>query len=213
MNYNTQRKKLAIPEYGRNIQGLVDYAMTIEDREKRNSFVNIIINAMAQVNPSVKETSNYKHKLWDHLFIMSDYKLDVDSPFPKPIPEEVESKPERLNYKSSFIRFRPYGKIIENMIDKIIDMPEGEEKNTLIEMIAQHLKKSYLQWNVSSCDDEMILSHFEQLSHGKLKLHEDFKLHSTKKLLSDHSMQRNKNHTQQNQGKKKANNKQKNKTA
>ena len=141
MNYNTQRKKLAIPEYGRNIQGLVDYAMTIEDREKRNSFVNIIINAMAQVNPSVKETSNYKHKLWDHLFIMSDYKLDVDSPFPKPIPEEVESKPERLNYKSSFIRFRPYGKIIENMIDKIIDMPEGEEKKTLIEMIAQHLKK------------------------------------------------------------------------
>lgn len=209
MNYNTQRKKLAIPEYGRNIQGLVDYAMTIEDREKRNSFVNIIINAMAQVNPSVKETSNYKHKLWDHLFIMSDYKLDVDSPFPKPIPEEVESKPERLNYKSSFIRFRPYGKIIENMIDKIIDMPEGGEKNTLIEMIAQHLKKSYLQWNVSSCDDEMILSHFEQLSHGKLKLHEDFKLHSTKKLLSEHSMQRNKNHTQQNQGKKKANNKQK----
>lgn len=209
MNYNTQRKKLAIPEYGRNIQGLVDYAMTIEDREKRNSFVNIIINAMAQVNPSVKETSNYKHKLWDHLFIMSDYKLDVDSPFPKPIPEEVESKPERLNYKSSFIRFRPYGKIIENMIDKIIDMPEGEEKNTLIEMIAQHLKKSYLQWNVSSCDDEMILSHFEQLSHGKLKLHEDFKLHSTKKLLSEHLMQRNKNHTQQNQGKKKANNKQK----
>ena len=209
MNYNTQRKKLAIPEYGRNIQGLVDYAMTIEDREKRNSFVNIIINAMAQVNPSVKETSNYKHKLWDHLFIMSDYKLDVDSPFPKPIPEEVESKPERLNYKSSFIRFRPYGKIIENMIDKIIDMPEGEEKNTLIEMIAQHLKKSYLQWNVSSCDDEMILSHFEQLFHGKLKLHEDFKLHSTKKLLSEHSMQRNKNHTQQNQGKKKANNKQK----
>ena len=108
MNYNTQRKKLAIPEYGRNIQGLVDYAMTIEDREKRNSFVNIIINAMAQVNPSVKEISNYKHKLWDHLFIMSDYKLDVDSPFPKPIPEEVESKQERLNYKASFIRFRPY---------------------------------------------------------------------------------------------------------
>ena len=209
MNYNTQRKKLAIPEYGRNIQGLVDYAMTIEDREKRNSFVNIIINAMAQVNPSVKETSNYKHKLWDHLFIMSDYKLDVDSPFPKPIPEEVESKPERLNYKSSFIRFRPYGKIIENMIDKIIDMPEGEEKKTLIEMIAQHLKKSYLQWNVSSCDDEMILNHFEQLSHGQLKLHEDFKLHSTKKLLSDHSTQRNKNHTQQNKSKKKVNNKQK----
>ncbi len=209
MKYNTQRKKLIIPEYGRNIQGLVDYAMTIEDREKRNFYANVIVNAMAQVNPTVKDSTNYRHKLWDHLFIMSDYKLDVDSPFPKPIPEEVESKPERLNYKSSVIRFRPYGKLIENMIDKVIELPEGEEKQTLIEMIAQHLKKSYLQWNINSCDDEMILSHFEQLSHGQLKLNEDFKLHSTKKLLNDHSNGKNKNYGQQQQNKKKQNNKSK----
>lgn len=209
MKYNTQRKKLIVPEYGRNIRGLVDYAMTIEDREKRNFYANVIVYAMAQVNPGVKESTNYKHKLWDHLFIMSDYKLDVDSPFPKPIPEEVESKPERLNYKSSVIRFRPYGKLIENMIDKVIELPEGEEKKTLIEMIAQHLKKSYLQWNINSCDDEMILSHFEQLSHGQLKLNEDFKLHSTKKLLNDHSSGKNKNYSQQQQNKKKQNNKSK----
>ncbi len=207
MKYNTQRKKLIVPEYGRNIQGLIDYAMTIEDKEQRTSFANIIIGAMAQVNPSVKESSNYKHKLWDHLFIMSDYKLDVDSPFPKPVPEELESKPEKLQYKSSNIRFRPYGKLIENMFDKIIDMPDGDEKKTLIEMMAHHLKKSYLQWNVNSCDDEMILRHFEQLSHGQLKLQEDFKLHSTKKLLNDHSANKNKNHAQQNQGRKKQNSK------
>ena len=209
MNYNTQRKKLSVPEYGRNIQGLVDYALTIEDRETRTAFAHIVVSAMAQVNPSVKESSNYKHKLWDHLFIMSDYKLDVDSPYPMPTIEQVESKPKPLSYKSSVIRFRPYGKLIENMIDKVIEMPEGEEKQTLIEMIAQHLKKAYLQWNVSSCDDDMILQHFEQLSHGQLKLHEDFKLHSTKRLLGTYQNPKSKNHFQQDQNKKKQNNKQK----
>lgn len=208
MKYNTEREKLNIPEYGRNVQGLVDYALTIEDREKRTAFAGIIINAMAQVNPSVKELSDYKHKLWDHLFIMSDYRLDVDSPYPKPVKEELDSKPERLAYKSSMIRFRPYGKLIENVIDKVITMPEGEEKNVLIGMIAQYLKKAYLQWNVNSCDDEMILKHFEQLSHGQLKLQEDFKLLSTKRLLNNHSQVKAKNHLQQG-NRKKTNNRQK----
>lgn len=208
MKYNTEREKLNIPEYGRNVQGLVDYALTIEDREKRTAFAGIIINAMAQVNPSVKELSDYKHKLWDHLFIMSDYRLDVDSPYPKPVKEELDTKPERLAYKSSMIRFRPYGKLIENVIDKVITMPEGEEKNVLIGMIAQYLKKAYLQWNVNSCDDEMILKHFEQLSHGQLKLQEDFKLLSTKRLLNNHSQVKVKNHLQQG-NRKKTNNRQK----
>lgn len=208
MKYNTERKKLNIPEYGRNVQGLVDYALTIEDREKRTAFAGIIINAMAQVNPSVKELSDYKHKLWDHLFIMSDYRLDVVSPYPKPVKEELDTKPERLTYKSSMIRFRPYGKLIENVIDKVITMPEGEEKNVLIGMIAQYLKKAYLQWNVNSCDDEMILKHFEQLSHGQLKLQEDFKLLSTKRLLNNHSQVKAKNHLQQG-NRKKTNNRQK----
>lgn len=208
MKYNTERKKLNIPEYGRNVQGLVDYALTIEDREKRTAFAGIIINAMAQVNPSVKELSDYKHKLWDHLFIMSNYRLDVDSPYPKPVKEELDTKPERLAYKSSMIRFRPYGKLIENVIDKVITMPEGEEKNVLIGMIAQYLKKAYLQWNVNSCDDEMILKHFEQLSHGQLKLQEDFKLLSTKRLLNNHSQVKAKNHLQQG-NRKKTNNRQK----
>lgn len=208
MKYNTQREKLTIPEYGRNVQNLVDYALTIEDREKRTAFAGIIINAMAQVNPSVRELSDYRHKLWDHLFIISDYRLDVDSPYPKPVKEELDSKPERLSYKSSLIRFRPYGKLIENIIDKVITMPEGDEKNALIGMIAQYLKKAYLQWNVNSCDDEVILKHFEQLSHGQLKLQEDFKLLSTKRLLNNHSQVKGKNHPQQG-NRKKINNRQK----
>ncbi len=185
MEYNTKRETLLIPEYGRNIQKLAEYAVTIEDREKRTAFANMIVNTMAQLSPSIKDSGDYRHKLWDHLFIISDYKLDVDSPYPMPSKEKNREKPQPLHYKNSAIRFRPYGKIIENMIDKVIDMPESEEKNELIERIAQQLKKSYLQWNVNSCDDRMILEHFEQLSHGQLKLQEDFKLQSTKQILGN----------------------------
>lgn len=209
MEYNTRRNKLLIPEYGRNIQGLVDYALTIGDREKRTAFANVIISAMAQVNPSVKELSNYKHKLWDHLFIMSGYKLEVDAPFPMPKSEQIEAKPERLQYRNSFIRFRPYGKLVEKLIDKIIEMPDGEEKRMLIEYTAQHLKRSYLQWNVSSCDDEMILKHFDQLSHGQLKLQDDFKLLSSRRLLNTFPNSQPKNNFRQNNVKRKQNNRQK----
>jgi hypothetical protein len=154
---------------------------------------------MSQVNPNSKELADYKRTLWDHLHIMADYKLDVDSPYEKPKPEEQNAKPDKIEYKNSKIRFRPYGKNIENMIDKVIEMEDGLEKQALIEMIAQQLKKSYLQWNINSCDDAMILQHFEELSHGQLKLQEDFKLHSTKKLLGNN----------QNNQKKKTNQKQK----
>jgi hypothetical protein len=130
---------------------------------------------------------------------MAGYKLDVDCPYPIPKPEDQIAKPDKVEYKNSKIRFRPYGKNIENMIDKVIEMEDGEEKQVLIEMIAQQLKKSYLQWNINSCDDAMILQHFEELSHGQLKLQEDFKLHSTKKLLGNN----------QNNQKKKTNQKQK----
>ena len=201
MEYNVNRKKLEIREYGRNIQKMVDYALEIEDRQKRNIFAQIIIKTMSQVNPN-KEMADYHHTLWDHLHIMANYQLDVDSPYPKPKMEEQISKPEKIAYKNSKIRFRPYGKNIENMIDKVIEMPEGEERQTLIEMIAQQLKKSYLQWNINSCDDEMILQHFSQLSAGKLKLQEDFKLHSTKKLLGGNQKNKKKQNNQNQKQKK-----------
>ncbi len=200
MEYNIDRKKLEIPEYGRNIQKMVDYAWGLEDREKRNALAQIIITTMSQINPNSKEIADYKHKLWDHLHIMAGYKLDVDSPYPIPKPEDQVAKPDKVEYKNSKIRFRPYGKNIENMIDKVIEMEDGEEKQVLIEMIAQQLKKSYLQWNINSCDDAMILQHFEDLSHGKLKLQEDFKLHSTKKLLANNlNNQKKKNNQKQKQ--------------
>ena len=184
MEYNTEREDLKIPEYGRNVQKMVDYAMTIEDREKRNSYVKLIITAMHNVNPDAKNIVDYKHKLWDHLFMISDFKLDVDSPYPKPTKQESTAPPKSLTYKNSDIKFGPYGKVLETMIEKVIEMEEGQEKKVLIALIAQQLKKSYLQWNRDSVEDELILKHFEELSKGQLKLHDDFKLNTTKNILS-----------------------------
>jgi hypothetical protein len=187
MEYNTEREEMVIPEYGRNVQKMVDYALTIEDREKRNAYVNLIIVAMYNVNPEAKTIVDYKHKLWDHLFIISDYKLDVDSPYPMPDKQQRLAPPQQLQYKNSKIKFGPYGKVLENMIEKVISMEESEEKQTLIALIAQQLKKSYLQWNRDSVDDELILKHFEELSQGQLKLHDDFKLNTTKNILNNNN--------------------------
>lgn len=187
MEYNTQREDLIIPEYGRNVQKMVEHALTIEDREKRTAYVNLIITAMYNVNPDAKTIVDFKHKLWDHLFIISDYKLDVDSPYPMPDKQERLNPPQPLKYKNSNIKFGPYGKVLENMIEKVIEMEDNEEKQTLIALIAQQLKKSYLQWNRDSVDDELILKHFEELSKGQLKLHEDFKLNTTKNILNNNN--------------------------
>lgn len=193
MEYNTERDDMVIPEYGRNVQKMVEYALTIEDREKRNAYVNLIITAMYNVNPDAKNIVDFKHKLWDHLYIISDYKLDVDSPYPIPDKQERMSPPQPLKYKNSNIKFGPYGKVLENMIEKIIEMEEGDEKQVLIALIAQQLKKSYLQWNRDSVDDELIYKHFEELSKGQLKLHENFKLNTTKNILNNNKKKTNTN--------------------
>lgn len=187
MEYNTQREDLIIPEYGRNVQKMVEHALTIEDRAMRTAYVNLIITAMYNVNPDAKTIVDFKHKLWDHLFIISDYKLDVESPYPMPDKQERLTPPQSLEYKNSNIKFGPYGKVLEIMIEKVIDMEDNEEKQTLIALIAQQLKKSYLQWNRDSVDDELILKHFEELSKGQLKLHEDFKLNTTKNILNSNN--------------------------
>ena len=152
MEYNTVRDELIIPEYGRNVQKMVEHALTIEQRDRRTAYVNLIITAMYNVNPDAKNIVDFKHKLWDHLHIISDYKLDVDSPYSMPDKEEVQSLPRPLSYKNSDIKYGPYGKVLELMIEKIIEMEEGEEKEILIALIAQQLKKSYLQWNRDSVD-------------------------------------------------------------
>lgn len=184
MEYNTQRENLVVPEYGRNVQKMVDICMAMEDREKRNAYAKSIIVAMSQVNPKGKDSPHYLQTLWDHLFIISDYKLDVDSPYEKPTREERDEKPEPLKYKTSSITYRPYGAYLEKMIKRTIELPEGEEKQQLIERTAQEMKKLYLQWNIDTCDDEVLKKHFEVLSEGKLTLPEDFQFKNTRSIIA-----------------------------
>ena len=184
MEYNTERSKLVIAEYGRNIQKMIDYAITIEDREKRSKIARIIVNIMAQMNPHVRENEDYMHKLWDHLYYISDFKLDVDSPYPPPEKDTFQKKPERIPYSDNKITFRHYGKYVEKLIEKVSELEEGEDKEYLIQVIANHLKKSYLNWNRDSVNDETIFKHLEELSGGKLKLSEDQQLLSTHEILS-----------------------------
>lgn len=176
MEYNTARGHLIIPEYGRNIQKMVDYAITIEDSEKRTKTAKIIITSMAQMNPSIKDTIDYTRVLWDHLYIISGFRLNVDSPFPPPSPENINRKPDQLSYSNDKITLRHYGKHILNIIEKAIKYEEGEEKQAFVLAIANQMKRSYLKWNRESVNDQTIAKHIDELSSGKLKLPEDVKL-------------------------------------
>jgi hypothetical protein len=184
MEYNTQRKKMIIPEYGRNMQKMINKCVEIKDREKRNRTAEFIVSVMANMNPKVKESGDYKQKLWDHLYIISDFKLDVNSPYPPPPKDVLQSKPKRLSYPSLDIRFAHYGKNVEKIIEKAADYPEGPEKEALVKAIANHLKKSYLNWNRNSVDDDMILKHLAILSKNQLKLDDDFEFHQTSEILA-----------------------------
>ena len=184
MEYNTTRGPLLISEYGRNIQKMIDYITTIEDREKRTKAAKFIVNVMSQMHPQVRDTVDYKHKLWDHLFFMSDFHLDVDPPYPPPPPLTLSTKPERIPYHNKEIQFRHYGKNIALIIEKATEYEEGPEKDALVKTIANHLKKSYLNWNRESVTDELIEDHLKALSANKLKLHEAIKLTTTNDILA-----------------------------
>jgi hypothetical protein len=184
MEYNTTRDKLIIREYGRNVQKMVEYAKAIEDKEKRTEFAKVIIQIMGQMNPSVRESGDFRHKLWDHLHIIANFELDVKSPYDPPSPEILERKPEKLTYSENHIQFKMYGSNITKIIQEAINFEEGPEKDALVHTIANHLKKSYLNWNRESVADDLIFEHLEALSKGKLKLKEDLSLNTTNDILS-----------------------------
>lgn len=184
MEYNSTRKKLVIPEYGRNIQKLINYTVEMEDRKKRTQMAYLIVHIMSSMNPQVRDSADYKRKLWDHMFFISDFKLDVDSPYPKPSPDILTEKPKRLEYGNQEIMFRHYGKNVEKIIEKAKEYKEGEEKDALVQIIANHLKKSYLNWNRDSVNDQLIEEHLKVLSGGELKLKEEQELAPTAEILS-----------------------------
>jgi hypothetical protein len=179
-DYNSCRPRLILPEYGRNMQKMVDYILSIEDREERNRLAQAIITIMGNMNPHLRDINDFKHKLWDHLALMSEFKLDIEYPYDVPRAEEFVEKPRRVPYNTNSIRFRHYGKIIERLIEEAIKLPEGEDKETLIKLIANQMKKSYLAWNRDSVTDAIIGADLEELSGRRIKLREGVKLSDQK---------------------------------
>jgi hypothetical protein len=185
LEYNSERKHLIIPEYGRHLQKLIDQATEIPDREERNKVAKYIIQVMGSLNPHLRDVPDFQHKLWDQIFIMSDFRLDVDSPYPIPSREVLVLKPDPLKYPQNFPKYRFYGNNIKYMIDVANQWEEGELKGALVKVIANHMKKSYLSWNKDTVTDTVIFEHLYELSDGKINL-----LQSSEELLNTTDLMR-----------------------
>ncbi len=192
LEYNNQKKKLILPEYGRNIQQMVEHCVALETKEERNRCAITIIQTMGNLFPQLRDASEFKHKLWDHLAIMSNFALDIDYPYEVIQQENLQTTPQPVAYQLEPIRFRHYGKIIEQMIGRACEYPEGDERNDLIMLIANHMKKLIYSINKEDVDDEKIFNDLCIYTRGKINLNpETHKLHVFKELPS-----------QQNNGKK-----------
>lgn len=170
LEYNSERPHLIIPEYGRHIQKLVDHCVALEEKEERNKMARAIVDVMGNLQPHLRDVPDFKHKLWDQLFIMSDFKLDVDSPYEKPEKEILYAKPEPLAYPTAASKYRFYGRNIQTMINTALTWDEGEAREALYFAIANHMKKCYLNWNKDTVEDTVIFDHLSELSGGKINL-------------------------------------------
>jgi hypothetical protein len=171
--YNTNKHDLILKEYGRNVQKLVDFVVTVEDREKRNTYARTLVELMRQINPAMKDAQDYSQKLWDDLYIMSGFKLDVDSQYPMPAIESIGKKPKKLNYTSNNIRYKHYGRNIEMLIEKASAMEVGEEKDAFIFYIARLMKSFYTTWNKDNIEDAVIVQHIKEISKGSIIIEPD----------------------------------------
>ena len=173
MEYNTEREQLIIPEYGRHVQKMINHATTLSDKVEQQKCVDAIIAFMGQMNPHLRDVKEFTHKLWDHLHIMSDFKLDIESPYTKPEIAKLEERPEKMTYPGNKIRFSYYGNTIETMIATAIKM-DADKKEIMTGMIANQMKKSYILFNASSVDNNMIRLQLKQMSDNQLTLADDF---------------------------------------
>ena len=181
LTYNTHRPRLVLPEYGRAIQRMVDHCLTIPDREERTLCAYSIINTMARIQPKVKEQEDWKQILWDHLAYMSDFKLDIDYPVEVSAPDKFSSRPDKVPYPGQHILYRHYGKDVEMIIAKAMEMPEGPERDELVNLVANHMKKLLLAVNKDSVDDAKIFKDLAEYSHGMLRIDpETTRLHEFK---------------------------------
>jgi len=170
IEYNTERPHLIIPEYGRHFQKMVDHAISIEDPVERNKVAKSIISVMGNLQPHLRDVPDFQHKLWDQLFIMSDFKLDVESPFPITTKEMLQEKPEPLEYPQNFPKYRFYGNNIKRMIDVAVKWEKGDMRDGLEYAIGNHMKKCYLNWNKDTVEDKIIFKHLYELSDGAIDL-------------------------------------------
>ena len=181
MEYNTQRKKMELPEYGRSVQNMVDHALTIEDREERQRCANTIVNIMGGMFPHLRDVPDFKHKLWDHLAIMADFKLDIDYPFEIVKKEDLVIKPERLAYPNGALRYRHYGRFLEGMVKKAVDIENVEEKKQLINLLAVQMKKDLNNWNKEGLEDQKIVDDLRDYTNGAIDMKvEDLRLSASR---------------------------------
>ncbi len=191
MDYNTSRSGLILPEYGRNIHKMVDQIKSVPNKEKRNKMAKTIINTMGLINPSLKsnEGSDAHRKLWDHLYIMSNFSLDVDSPYPPPSREQFVAKPKKVLYPKTKIKYRYYGKMMEEILARVHFIKDEKDRNKTLIVLANQMKKLYLTWNRDSVTDELIWSDMQTLVNQKTKIPEgislaDFKEPTPKKIIT-----------------------------
>ena len=203
MEYNTQRKKMELPEYGRSVQNMVDHALTIEDREERQRCANTIVNIMGGMFPHLRDVPDFKHKLWDHLAIMSDFKLDIDYPFEIVKKEDLVVKPEKLAYPNADFRYRHYGRFLEGMVKKVVEIEDEEEKKQLINLLAIQMKKDLNNWNKEGIEDQKIVDDLREYSNGAIDLQvEDLRLGESRYNNNPQQRKQNFQRKQNNQKKK-----------
>lgn len=175
-DYNTTRSELILAEYGRNVQNMVNYICELPDLAERNRYAQAVIDLMGFLNPHLRDVADFKHKLWDHLHIISGYRIDVDSPYPKPTPEQAAAKPAHIGYPQQKIRFKHYGKTVETLIERAKNTEEPERRAAMVQGIANFMKMAYVTWNKDNVADETILKNLAELSGGELQLEENVNL-------------------------------------
>lgn len=184
LKYNTERDKLIISEYGRNIQIMIQHLMEIEDRKKRTEAAHFIVSVMDQMNPQLRESNDYLHKLWDHLYIISDYKLDVDGPYDPPQQGSIVAKPEHVGYHKHNIKHGHYGHYTKELLKKIEEVEEGPKREALLLAMANQMKRDYLNWNRETVNDLLILDDLYKLSEEKFIMPMETKLIPTNEILN-----------------------------
>jgi len=190
MDYNTSRNMLILPEYGRNIQKMVEYAASIEDKEERNKAVQEIINVMGNMNPHLRDINDFKHKLWDQVAQMSKFEMEIDSPFPTPKKETFTSKPKVVPYLKGKLKYKYLGRTILKLIDVALEEKDEEKKAELVKIITNHMKKSYIMWNKDTVEDSVIFEKLDELSKSKLKIDENTRLTDSRNIFGNRKKRR-----------------------